>query len=163
MKRVYTVGYGGLKIDDFIKILQKNNVTHLIDLRELPVSRKPGFSKKALQSHLEKGGILYSHFRALGSPMALRHQVREDRDYRIFFKGVHAHLETPPALESLRAIEDLIGRSACCLMCFCQDWTQCHRRCIVENLECRQEIEFIHIGASDRPASPVLPFMRKAA
>jgi hypothetical protein len=40
----------------------------LIDVRDVPLSRKPGFSKSALQANLEAHGIAYVHLKGLGDP-----------------------------------------------------------------------------------------------
>lgn len=57
---VYTIGYGARSIEDFIRVLQANGITYLIDVRSRPYSRyKPEFSKEALDSQLQSHQIRY--------------------------------------------------------------------------------------------------------
>ena len=51
---LYTIGYEGRKIDEFVVNLKSSHVKMLIDVRELPLSRKKGFSKNKLKEKLEK-------------------------------------------------------------------------------------------------------------
>lgn len=132
IKSLFTIGYTGLKLDDFIAELEGNNVKLLLDVREIPISRKRGFSKNALAEALEQSGIRYCHFKWLGSPKELRHEVRETRDYKIFFKGVTRHLQQPPSILQLEESVQLARRNRACLMCCCEDWQLCHRSCVVD-------------------------------
>ena len=52
-----TFGYEGLDIESFLAVLKKNGITLLVDVRELPLSRKKGFSKTALSAAAEKQGL----------------------------------------------------------------------------------------------------------
>ena len=45
---VFTIGYEGLDIGAFMSLLAEHGIETVVDIRELPLSRKPGFSKKAL-------------------------------------------------------------------------------------------------------------------
>ncbi len=57
---VYTIGYGGRSIEEFIALLQQYGVLTLVDARSLPTSRfQPAFRKKALEEHLTGAGIRY--------------------------------------------------------------------------------------------------------
>jgi hypothetical protein len=43
-----TIGYEAASLVDFIATLQAARVHTLVDVRDLPISRRPGFAKKAL-------------------------------------------------------------------------------------------------------------------
>ena len=43
---IYTIGYEGIDIDRFLSLLRKHDIETVIDIRELPLFRKPGFPKK---------------------------------------------------------------------------------------------------------------------
>jgi uncharacterized protein (DUF488 family) len=45
---IVTIGYEGRTLGDFISTLSNHNVDLLLDVRLNAISRKPGFSKKAL-------------------------------------------------------------------------------------------------------------------
>lgn len=79
MQSLFTIGYEGVCIGDFMATLRLAGITTLVDIRELPLSRKPGFSKRALAGHVEAVGISYYHIQALGDPKAGRTAAREGR------------------------------------------------------------------------------------
>ena len=158
-RKLYTIGYTGFSLPEFVATLSENGVEYLIDTRELPISRKKGFSKSALRERLEKAGIGYAHFRLLGSPSAVRHELRQSRDYKHFFAQVCRHIAT---LEATRQLHDAIGiarEKTSCLMCCCPDWTRCHRKCLVEAIASKACFSFEHLG---RSASPLRKSRRAA-
>ncbi len=65
MATLFTVGYEGSKPSDLFASLQDNGVTLLIDVRDVPISRKPGFSKTSLS--LEHFPLKMKHIRRYGS------------------------------------------------------------------------------------------------
>ncbi|TNY10814.1 DUF488 domain-containing protein, partial [Escherichia coli] len=58
---LYTFGYEGLEIAAFIARLKSAGIQTVVDVRELPLSRKRGFSKTAFSEALTAGGIAYFH------------------------------------------------------------------------------------------------------
>jgi uncharacterized protein (DUF488 family) len=133
-QRILSVGYSGYSIDDFADLLLGAGVDHLVDTREIPISRKPGFSKSSLALALSEIGIGYSHFRQLGSPKAARDIVRQDSNYPKFFKSVRKHLATAEAVSAVETIIDLTRNRKVCLMCFCADVEFCHRSIVFERI-----------------------------
>lgn len=65
---IYTIGYEATTMADFLAALQRAGVRRVIDVRALPLSRRPGFSKSSLAAHLAEVGIEYRHLKALGTP-----------------------------------------------------------------------------------------------
>jgi len=63
---LYTLGYEGSAIEDFLATLTRERIELVVDVRALPLSRKPGFSKSGLAKRLGKEGIGYAHRVALG-------------------------------------------------------------------------------------------------
>ncbi len=76
LKHLVTIGYEGADFADFLATLDTLGVTTLLDIRELPMSRRRGFAKTALREGLATVGIAYRHEPRLGSPKAIRHQLR---------------------------------------------------------------------------------------
>ena len=66
--RIFTIGYEGATVGEFVDALQKAGVERVIDIRALPLSRRPGFSKTPLRGALAEAGIEYVHLKALGTP-----------------------------------------------------------------------------------------------
>ncbi len=67
-RELFTMGYEGTTIDTFIGNLQAKRIDCVLDIRALPLSRKPGFSKKKLAERLCLVGIRYIHLAELGTP-----------------------------------------------------------------------------------------------
>jgi uncharacterized protein (DUF488 family) len=64
--RIFTIGYEGTTVAEFVAALKKAGVERVIDVRALPLSRSPGFSKTPLKAALEEQAIEYLHLKALG-------------------------------------------------------------------------------------------------
>lgn len=143
MQRVFTIGYEGASLDDFIATLQLADIDVLLDVRELPISRRKGFSKTALGQALAQAGIAYQHEKRLGSPSPIRRRLHEDGDYSVFFRDFRCHLEAQSALLAQLA-EDVTGNVA--LMCFERDPTTCHRSVVAEALEALLDVSPKHLG-----------------
>lgn len=157
-RKVFTIGYTGFGLNEFVSVLASHRIECLIDVREIPVSRKRGFAKNALKDELGEHGIAYEHFKALGSPRQLRHQVREDRKYSAFFRGVHEHLQQDAGAGALETVLGKCKVMRSCIMCCCPDWAFCHRKCIVEMLEA-SGMTFEHLNKPD----PQRTLWRRAA
>src|SRR5688572_24038191 len=94
---IFTIGYEAATMRDFIAALESASVERIIDVRALPLSRRPGFSKTPLRGALAEAGIDYVHLRALGTPPAGREAARKGRhdDLRRIYAG---QLELPEAI-----------------------------------------------------------------
>lgn len=94
--RIFTIGYEGATQSEVIVALQQAGVEQVIDVRAVPLSRKPGFSKNVLAAGLNEAGILYVHLKALGTPPAGREAARKGRWAEM--NRIYAEqLETPEA------------------------------------------------------------------
>lgn len=100
MPMLTTIGYEKAALNDFIATLQAASVECVIDVRELPLSRKRGFSKTALGQALEGADIRYVHLKALGDPKPGRDAARAGR-FEEFNAIYRKHLATPEAQEAL--------------------------------------------------------------
>lgn len=131
MSTIATIGYENTTLDQVIATLKEAKVDLLIDIRDAPISRKPGFSKKIFGASLEDAGIRYWHVRALGTPKAGRDAARRG-DKTTFHRIYDAQFKTEEArlafAEVLRAAE----RSPACLLCFEEDHERCHRQIVAD-------------------------------
>lgn len=130
---LYTIGYEGRGIEEFVDRLKEFGVTRLIDVREIPLSRKKGFSKTALKQRLEEENIEYAHYRALGSPTEIRHKLRADWDYDRFFEAFSAYLAGK--MEVIEEVYAYLSDGINCLMCFERMPEQCHRSCVAKKIK----------------------------
>lgn len=131
-KTLFTSGYEGVGLEDFIEQLKENNVEILIDIREKPISRKKGFSKKSLTQALALENIDYLHLKELGSPSELRKKLREDKDYSYFFDEFSSYLSSKK--QSLLEVLEVIQNSIGCLLCYEKSHKECHRMLVAEEL-----------------------------
>ena len=130
--KLFTIGYEGLKIDEFIIKLKENGVRELIDVRELPLSRKKGFSKTNLKDNLTLAHIDYWHLKEFGSPKPLRKKLYQDGDYVSFFKEYNLYLTNKE--EVLEKLCDEIRKKTCCIMCFEKNPEKCHRSVLIKKI-----------------------------
>lgn len=129
---VYTIGYEGKSIDEFIDELTDHKVELVADVRELPLSRKPGFSKNGLATALNEHDVEYAHFRALGTPRAMRRQLKDEGDYKNFFAEYDTHLTAQQ--EAYDELVNIARQKAVCLLCFEHDHRRCHRTVLATKL-----------------------------
>lgn len=142
---LYTIGYEGVSMEAFLETLRHHAVAELVDVRQAPVSRRPGFSRKALAAALADHGIGYRHEGALGAPKWLRDQVREDGDYARFFRAYDEHLHAHG--DRLHALAGALhGRVA--LMCYERDVAACHRRSVAAALADVTGVQPVHLDAA---------------
>jgi uncharacterized protein (DUF488 family) len=122
---IFTLGYEGLTIDEFIARLKTVNVKTIVDVRELPLSRKKGFSKKSFCAALADQGVAYLHAPALGCPKPIRDQYKADADWKTYTKDFLAYIKMQDA--SLRELVKIGQATTACLVCFEADFSMCHR------------------------------------
>lgn len=130
---LFTIGYEGSSVDQLLAQLRAHEVDTLIDVRDVPISRKPGFSKTALSHALGEAGIAYVHLKGLGDPKPGRLAARERR-YQDFRRIFTAHMQTPAAQSDLSTAIGVAHRSRSCLMCFELDHRNCHRCIVAERM-----------------------------
>lgn len=131
---VYTIGYEGKNISQFIERLKLVGVEQLIDVREKALSRKNGFAKNALRKALNDNNMVYKHLPELGSPSDIRHKLHEDWDYVYFFNEYTKYLEYPEAKNAIVELENLAHIRKSVIMCFEYSVEKCHRRILKEML-----------------------------
>jgi uncharacterized protein (DUF488 family) len=130
---LFTIGYERRSLDELVDELITPSVKRLVDVRELPVSRRRGFSKTALGETLRDAGIDYLHVRALGNPKPNRERYwAGDVEGGAAVYRRHFNNGSRPALVELS--ESLVD-DATCLLCFERDHAACHRDVIVEALQ----------------------------
>lgn len=131
--RLFTIGYEGAGMKEFLDCLERNAIECLLDVREVPFSRKRGFSKTPLTRALEGRGIRYVHFKELGSPGAIREELKSGHDYGKFFREMDEYLETQAA--GIEQAYSYIGRMTCCLMCYEKLAAMCHRKVVASKIK----------------------------
>ena len=132
-KTLYTIGYEKARLADFLATLAGAGITTVIDVRDRPISRRPGFSKRQLEAAIEEAGMRYLSLRALGTPPEGREAAKR-RDWDRFWRIVETRLAGPEAELALHEAAAAAQQSASCLLCYEADWRCCHRRRVAELL-----------------------------
>ena len=128
--KLFTIGYEGATQSDFIATLKTAGVERVIDVRAVPLSRKPGFSKNILANGLHEVGIDYVHLKALGTPPEGREAARKGNHAKL--EAVYAgQLELPEAMMQAAQMLDLAQEKPSALLCFERDPGACHRTLLI--------------------------------
>lgn len=147
MTDLFTIGYEGADLADFLGRLQVEGVSILVDVRQMPLSRRRGYSKTKLSEILEQHGIGYVHRRELGAPKELRNLLKDTGNYREYFRRFNAYLDTQrAALE--RLIDECVGSVV--LMCYERDPLECHRSAVARELGKLADLTPVHLDAGGR-------------
>src|SRR5262245_1046235 len=124
--RIFTIGYEATTMAEFLDALRTAGVEGVIDVRALPLSRRPGFSKSPLKNALNEAGIEYVHLKALGTPADGRTAARAGKqaDLERIYAG---QLELPEAIVQAAKMRELAEEKPSALLCYEREPAQCHR------------------------------------
>jgi uncharacterized protein (DUF488 family) len=143
---VYTVGHGTLPAAEFVDLVVRAGVAHLVDVRSYPGSRRhPQYGRAALEQWLPAAGVGYRWDPRLGgrrrpgpaSPhVALRHEG---------FRGYADHMATGEFRAALDELVESAPASPLAVMCSESVWWRCHRRLLADALVLLAEVPVQHI------------------
>lgn len=148
MQMLYTIGYEGATPEQFVSTLKAVGVKTLADVRELPLSRKKGFSKSALSELLAESGIKYIHFKSLGDPKEGREAARIGNIAKFETVFLH-HFAKQAGRIALSELLEVAKSETTCIMCFERCHIHCHRSYIAD--EAVQEGFEVFNLVADRP------------
>lgn len=134
MRKIYTIGYGGRKFEDFVRILKNFGIETVIDVRAFPTSKYPGFKREELEKNLPHFGISYIRIEELGG-------------YRK--GGYEAYTQTEEFGQGLEKLEELARQKLSVLMCLEGYPSGCHRRFIARELR-KRGWQVLHIVGKGR-------------
>jgi uncharacterized protein (DUF488 family) len=142
--RIFTIGYEGATVDEFLTALKAAGVERVIDVRALPLSRRPGFSKSPLRAALREAGIDYVHLKALGTPADGRAAARAGRHSEM--AAIYAgQLELPEAMAQGAQMIELAREKPSALLCYEREPAHCHRTLLLNAVAPRAEV--VHLLA----------------
>jgi uncharacterized protein (DUF488 family) len=130
---IWTIGYEQATVDAVIAALAAAGAQVLADIRYLPLSRRPGFSKSTLGAAAREAGIDYRHMKALGTPAEGRAAARRG-DHAELARVYAGQLELPEALAAMAELRDLASEKRVALLCYERDASQCHRSLLIQAL-----------------------------
>jgi uncharacterized protein (DUF488 family) len=142
---LYTIGYEGRQIEDVTALLVDAGVELLVDVRKVPMSRRPAFRKNALASALEECGIGYEGMSELGTPQPLRDYLADTKNYEVFFRRFGKNLDRCD--DALYELTALARENRVAILCFEADALRCHRSVIAQRVEKSLGQPTNHLGA----------------
>jgi uncharacterized protein (DUF488 family) len=144
---IATIGYEGISVEEFVARLKRNRIALLLDVRELPLSRRRGFSKSALSKLVARAGIQYQHMRELGCPKPVRDRYRLDSDWAQYLKSFKEHLRSQSS--AISALATLAKANRVALVCYEADPQMCHRTIVAQAAASKNGATVVHLLACD--------------
>lgn len=125
-RALFTIGYEGRSLENYLRVLLEQNVTVLCDVRKNAFSMKFGFSKHQLKPACGAVGIRYEHIPDLGIESELRKGILAVEKSALFRD--YAERTLPAHLNAVNEVLQFIrsGERAA-LTCFEADHCDCHR------------------------------------
>ena len=139
---LYTIGYEGRSLEEYLNILLIRGVRTLCDVRKNAYSQKYGFSKAQLQPACEGVGIRYIHIPELGIESDQRQALYTQADYDLLFEK-YRNTVLARNDNQLDKIIDLINMDErVALTCFEMNVEQCHRTQVARKIMSKPGITF---------------------
>lgn len=132
MTPLCTIGYEGFTAEQWVERLRTQRIQVVVDVRDVPISRKRGFSKTRLAELLMLNGIEYVHLRSLGNPKAFRERLKSGWAFHEFAEEFKHVLDA--RTDALEQLKSMAADKRVCLVCFEEDPAFCHRSIVAESV-----------------------------
>lgn len=143
-KCIYTAGYEGKTVDEFLNLLMKSGISRLIDVRYNPISRRYGFHKSTLSHLCNSLEIDYQHLPGLGIPGSEREHLTSDHQYSPLFENYRFSL--PSREKDLTTVSKLLKSVPSVLVCMEANPEFCHRNVLAQHLATSIDMPIKHLG-----------------
>jgi uncharacterized protein (DUF488 family) len=128
MREIFTIGHSTHTLQEFIAILDKYEITKLVDVRSIPKSRhNPQFNKDNLKEKLKRR---YIHLPGLGG---LRHTTKDSPNTgweNASFRGYADYMQTEDFEKNLEKLIAYVNKKKVAIMCAEAVPFRCHRSLI---------------------------------
>lgn len=150
---IHTIGYEGAAVEDLIATLKQAGITRVLDVREIPYSRRQEFSSEPLAAALGEYGIAYTHIRELGNPRAGREAARAG--HAAAFREIFtAHLASTDGQRGLVHALALAADEPVCLLCMEKAPVHCHRLMVTAKMHEAAGQDIVHLHVARKIAHP---------
>jgi uncharacterized protein (DUF488 family) len=138
-------------IDEFISLLEENEIKLLADVRAWPSSKRyPQFNKETLTESVTAYGIRYEHFPELGGKRKSKPDSRNTAWRNVSFRGYADYMETQEFQKGIERLLNIVAETgATAIMCAEAVWWRCHRSLIADYLKARG-VEMLHILSANK-------------
>ena len=152
MEKVYTIGYLGFSLHNFIKTLLENNINYLIDVRSIPKSNScPEFDQDKLSGALKEVGIMYES-------LACEFGARQESSiyYTNGIMDFDKFIQSGVFLSGINRVNELVNdKKTIALMCKEIDPMECHRSIMVSRQLHRNGINILHLMPEEKIKSQI--------
>jgi uncharacterized protein (DUF488 family) len=139
---LFTIGYEGISLEEYLNRLIRNDVKILVDVRNNPLSMKYGFNKNQLKRFCENLGIIYLHFPEVGIQSEQRQELNQQSDYDRLF-AIYRENNLTKTITTQHTILNLLKeQKRIALTCFEANICQCHRKHLAEAIQELPEFEY---------------------
>jgi uncharacterized protein (DUF488 family) len=132
---LFTIGYEGISLEEYLVRLLKNDVKVLVDVRNNPLSMKYGFSKSQLKKYCASLGIEYVHIPEVGIQSDQRQELNTQSDYDKLFAVYRKNNLIQTTAHQNEILKLLKQHKRIALTCFEANICQCHRKHLAEAIE----------------------------
>ena len=143
--KLWTIGYEKAMQADLVRTLADAGVEQVIDVRAVPLSRRPGFSKNVLAAGLVEAGIGYVLLKALGTPPEGREAARKG-DHAGLARSYAGQLALPEALAQAAQLRAMAEEKRSALLCFERNPAECHRSLLIAAVAPDAEVVDLFVG-----------------
>lgn len=140
---LFTIGYEGVSLENYLNKLIKNDVRLLVDVRKNPLSMKFGFSKTLLKRYCESLGIAYLHFPEVGIHSDQRQELNSQADYDALFEIYKTTTLVDSKIKQKEILDLLLQYNRIALTCFEENICQCHRKPLAESIKNFPTFEYV--------------------
>jgi uncharacterized protein (DUF488 family) len=137
---LFTIGYEGRALDEMIAELLAHRIDRVIDVRDLPLSRRRGFSKTPLREALVANDIEYVHLRQAGNPFRREKDLIPRTELLAKYK---VHLAT--AGQAITDVTDAVRGRRVSLLCYERHPGECHRSLLSKRVARRLSTKIIDL------------------
>jgi uncharacterized protein (DUF488 family) len=141
---IYTAGYEGKTVDEFLNLLMRSGIGRLIDVRYNPISRRYGFHKSTLKRLCNSLEIDYQHLPGLGIPGSARVDLNSTDSYVALFKEYRCGLID--RRDDLQTVMTLVKSKPSVLVCMEAKPESCHRTVLAQHLTGMMELPIKYLG-----------------
>jgi len=139
---LFTIGYEGISLEEYLVRLLKNDVKVLVDVRNNPMSMKYGFSKSQLKKYCAGLGIGYEHIPEVGIQSDQRRELNTQNDYDKLFAIYRKDNLSNTTTYQTEILNLLKEHKRIALTCFEANICQCHRKHLAEAIEALPEFKY---------------------
>src|SRR5437868_7086008 len=131
---IYTIGHSIRTFDEFVEVLEDNEIEYVVDVRSYPGSlRVPQFNKSNLEKNLPKDGIKYHHIKNLGGFRKNKPSYKTTLRVKSFASYAE-YMLSDDFKKGIKELEDIAKKYKTVFMCSELLWYKCHRRMISDKL-----------------------------